>query len=63
MDVQNLVSELPDTCRVVIRKEGGLVVGTRVLSDSERIATLTAFLELVEEAGFIVTPPATQTTV
>lgn len=51
------ISELPDTCRAVIKKEGGQIVCVRVLNDDERVASLTAFIELAEEAGFIVAPP------
>ncbi|EED0144975.1 TPA: hypothetical protein ACWKRV_002476 [Escherichia coli] len=57
MNTHEAISKLPDTCRAVIKREEGRVVIVRVLSDDERIASLLAFLELAETAGYTITPP------
>ncbi|EES3718410.1 MULTISPECIES: hypothetical protein [Escherichia] len=57
MNTHKAISKLPDTCRAVIKREEGRVVSMRVLSDDERIASLMAFLELAEIAGYTITPP------
>lgn len=46
-----------ETCRAVIKRKDGHIVGVRVLTDDERIASLMAFLELAEIAGYTITPP------
>ena len=57
MNTHKAISKLLDTCRAVIKREEGRVVSVRVLSNDERIASLMAFLELAEIAGYTITPP------
>ncbi|HFM5071418.1 TPA: hypothetical protein ACG7O0_003662, partial [Escherichia coli] len=57
MNIQESIGELPETCRAVIKRKDGHIVGVRVLTDDERIASLMAFLELAEIAGYTITPP------
>lgn len=56
MNIQESIGELPETCRAVIKRKDGHIVGVRVLTDDERIASLMAFLELAEIAGYTITP-------
>ena len=46
MNIQESIGELPETCRAVIKRKDGHIVGVRVLTDDERIASLMAFLEI-----------------
>ena len=57
MNIQESIGDLPEPCRAVSKRKDGHIVGVRVLTDDERIASLMAFLELAEIAGYTITPP------
>ena len=57
IDFENLLSSLPNTGRVVITCENGLITGSRIVKENEHIASFNALIDLAKSAGYSVVRP------
>ncbi|MDA5489488.1 hypothetical protein [Yersinia kristensenii] len=55
--IENLIQHLPTDGRAVIHSEKGNIISIEQLKTDQFIATLPAFIEMAERAGYIITIP------
>lgn len=55
--IENLIQHLPTDGRSVIHCEKGKIISLAQLRSDQFIATLPAFIEMAERAGYIITIP------
>ncbi|ATX62891.1 MULTISPECIES: hypothetical protein [Yersinia] len=55
--IENLIQHLPTDGRTVIHSEKGNIISIEQLRPDQFIATLPAFIEMAERAGYIITIP------
>lgn len=52
IDFEGLLKSLPNTGRMVISCENGVITSTRIVKDNEHIASLNALINLAKSAGY-----------
>lgn len=57
IDSEGLLKLLPNTGRVVITYEHGLITGARLVKENEHIASFNALIDLAKSAGYSVVRP------
>ena len=57
VDIEYLIKNLPENCRVAMRLEHGSVVSVRMIAEDEHIATINALIDIAKSAGYKIENP------